>query len=213
MGWTPRKLRSEIARKPTMRQLIRELIETIILALLIFLVIQFTVQNTRVEGMSMDPTLADGQYLIVNKAIYTRLDPKKFQAVFDFFGIDRTDSFFPLHAPRRGEVIVFEFPRDRSRDFVKRVIGVPGDTVEIRRGTVFVNGEELDEPYVRNKGRSNERLQRVPEDSYYVLGDNRRASSDSRDWGMVPAENVTGKAWVSFWPLDQLQFLSFFNWR
>ena len=96
---------------------------------------------------------------------------------------------------------------------LEKIIGVPGDTVEIRRGTVFVNGEELDEPYVQNKGRSNERLQRVPEDSYFVLGDNRRASSDSRDWGMVPADHVTGKAWVSFWPLDQLQFLSFFNWR
>lgn len=197
-----------------MRALIRELIETVVLALVIFLALQFTVQNFRVEGSSMRPTLDDGQYLLVNKIVYTRFDTDTIDQFLPF-GDDITDSdsLFPFHPPRHGEVIIFRFPKDPSRDFVKRVIGVPGDIVEIRDGQVYVNGERLYEPYIKNPDHSSMHPVRVPPDSFFVLGDNRRASNDSRDWGMVPAENVIGRAWVSYWPLEQWHTLQAFSLR
>ena len=164
-----------------MRTIIRELFETVILAMLIYLALQFSVQNYRVQGSSMRPTLEEGEYVLVNKLVYA----------------------LPFHPPERGEIIIFRFPGDLSRDFVKRVVGRPGDTVEIRQGRVYVNGEPQDEPYVTRLGSSTKRTLTVPEDTYYVLGDNRRASNDSRDWGPVPAENIIGRAWVSFWPLNR----------
>ena len=204
-----------------MRALIRELIETVILALVIFLALQFSVQNFRVEGSSMQNTLSEGQYLLVNKIVYLRLDPQTLNNFLPFVSLDEDESIFPFHPPRRGEIIIFRFPGDASRDFVKRVIGVPGDVVEIRSDShVFVNGEELDEPYITLPDRCTTRPNRcarapvtVPPDSYYVLGDNRSASNDSRAWGMVPAENIIGKTWVSYWPLDQIQGLNVFSRR
>ena len=204
-----------------MRALIREHIETVILALVIFLALQFSVQNFRVEGSSMQNTLTEGQYLLVNKIVYLRLDPQTLNTFLPFVSLDEDESLFPFHPPRRGEIIIFRFPGDASRDFVKRVIGVPGDVVEIRSDShVLVNGEELDEPYITLPDRCTKRPNRcarvpvtVPPDSYYVLGDNRSASNDSRSWGMVPAENIIGKTWVSYWPLDQIQGLNVFSRR
>ena len=197
-----------------MRALVRELIETAILALLIFLGLQFSVQNFRVEGSSMEPTLAEGQYLLVNKLVYFSFSPHELQNLLPFLDIKRDETLFPFHPPRRGEVIIFHFPRDPRRDFVKRVIGLPGDIVEVRQGAVYVNDKRLYEPYITHPSQSSVAPLRVPADSYYVLGDNRRASNDSRDWGPVPAENIVGRAWVSYWPLDQFSTLSAFpGWR
>ena len=131
-----------------MRALIRELIETAILALLIFIALQASVQNFRVEGSSMEPTLKDSQYLLVNKLVYLNLSPGDLRRLLPFNTVDRSETLFAFHPPRRGEIIIFHFPRDETRDFVKRVIGVAGDEVEIRRGAVFVNGRSLDEPYI-----------------------------------------------------------------
>ncbi len=196
------------------RNVVRELIETVILALLIFLGLQFSVQNFRVEGSSMEPTLVEGQYLLVNKIVYLRFDPRDLQNFLPFIGSERTDTVYPFHGPSRGEVIIFHYPLNPSRDFVKRVIGLPGDIVEIDRGVVSVNGVELDEPYVTHPDRRSMSEFVVPENSYFVLGDNRRASNDSRDWGEVPVENIIGRAWVNYWPIDQLHTLTaFFDWR
>ena len=104
-------------------------------------------------------------------------------------------------------MIIFHFPRDVSRDFVKRVIGLPGDDVELRRGQVFVNGLQLEEPYLTRRDKSDMDLLTVGPDEFFVLGDNRRASNDSRDWGTVPTENIVGRAWVSYWPLGQMHSL------
>lgn len=194
-----------------MRALVRELIETVILALAIFLVLQFSVQNFRVEGSSMVPTLIEGDYLIVNKIIYLRFTPEELGALLPFYGGDRDESLFAFHKPRHGEVIVFHFPRDPSRDFVKRVIGVPGDVVQIERGTVILNGEALIEPYLERGDRSSLDEQTVPADSFFVLGDNRRASNDSRDWGFVPSEQIVGRAWFGYWPLDKIRSLQVFR--
>jgi len=155
---------------------LRELIETLILTLVIFLVIRFAVQNFRIEGFSMEPNFHDGQYLFVNKLMYM------------------------LHPPERGDVIVFIPPNNNSRDFIKRVIGLPGDQVEIRLGTVYVNGEELKESYPLNAGSYSTGSVVVPPEEYFVLGDNRNYSSDSHSWGTVSVKKIIGKAWVSYWP-------------
>ena len=191
-----------------MRIVIRELFETVILALLIFLGLQFSMGNYRVEGSSMVPTLEEGEYVIVNKLVYLKLDPREIAGLLPFVDTQDEGGFFPFHPPRRGEVIIFRFPANPKRDFVKRVIGVPGDTIEIQRGKVLVNGVALNEPYVTHTDRNDMTETRVPPKSYFVLGDNRRASNDSRDWGPVPAENIIGRAWVSFWPLNRWHALS-----
>ena len=191
-----------------MRTLIRELFETVILALLIFLALQSTVRNYQVEGSSMEPTLEPGEYVLVNKLVYLRFDPDGLAGLLRFWDADTDDILFPFHAPERGEIVIFHFPRDPSRDFVKRVVGLPGDTVEIKRGEVFINGESLPEPYITRRDNGTNQLVEVGPNTYYVLGDNRRASNDSRDWGPVPAENFIGRAWVSFWPLNRWHALS-----
>jgi signal peptidase I len=186
-----------------MRIIIRELFETVILAMLIFLGLQFSMGNYRVEGSSMLPTLEEGEYVIVNKLVYMRLDPRDIVSLIPFVDIVDDGDVFPFHAPRRGEVIIFEFPNNREREFVKRVIGLPGDTVEIRRGSVIVNSIPLDEPYITRRDSGDMGRITVPEGGYFVLGDNRRASNDSRSWGPVPTDHIIGRALVSFWPLNR----------
>ena len=190
-----------------MRALIRELFETVILALLIFLVLHISVQNFQVQGPSMQPTLNEGAYVLVNKLVYLRFQPKELIGLLPFVDVEEEDSVFAFHAPRRGEVIIFRYPRDITRDFVKRVVGVPGDTVELKQGQLYVNDVLIDEPYITSPDSRNVERLLVPENAYYVLGDNRRVSNDSRDWGPVPTDNIVGRAWVSFWPLDRWQAL------
>ena len=192
-----------------MRELARELIETVLLALSIFLALQFSVQNFRVEGTSMRSTLEDGQYLLVNKIVYLRFDRDSIARMLPFLdgGEEADENLFAFHQPKRGEIIIFHFPRDPSRDFVKRVIGVPGDRVEIRRGAVYVNEIALNEPYITHRHTRTVAEIRVGPESYYVLGDNRGVSQDSRDWGVVPTDNIIGRAWFSYWPLDNFSVL------
>ena len=191
-----------------MRALIRELFETVILALTIFLALQFSVRNYQVEGSSMDPTLKAGEYVLVNKLVYLRLDPREIAGLLPFWDVAEDEHLFPFHPPRRGEVIIFRFPKDPTREFVKRVVAVPGETVEIKQGQLFVNNIAQNEPYITHPDKSSMQAQVIRQDGYFVLGDNRRASNDSRDWGPVPAENIVGRAWVSFWPLSRWHALS-----
>lgn len=151
----------------------------------------------------MAPTLNQGEYVFVNKIIYLRFDPHQLASMVPFLDTGDSKSGFTFQEPRRGEVVIFEFPDDTSRQFVKRIIGMPGDTIEIKQGHLFVNGMEIEEVYVGYWDRVDESLITVPPDAYYVLGDNRRASNDSRDWGPVPMDNLIGKAWFSFWPTDR----------
>jgi signal peptidase I len=194
------------APKPTRgqraRRLARELIETFILALLIFLVVRAALQNFRVEGSSMDPVLHDGQYLIVNKAIYTRINLKTIGRFIPFIDPGDNPVRYIFRAPRRGDVIVFRFPGNPDRDFIKRVIGEPGDTVEVRNGIVYIDGDPLDEPYITSKPTYAYGPAEVPPNEYFVLGDNRNNSYDSHVWGFLPEGNIIGQAWVSYWPKD-----------
>ncbi|HEY63398.1 MAG TPA: signal peptidase I [Caldilineae bacterium] len=166
---------------------LRELIETVVLTLIIFLLIRSVVQNFRIDGVSMEPNFHDGQFLIINKLAYK------------------------IGRPSRGDVIVFRYPHDPHRDFIKRVIGLPGDVVMLRDGELFINGVRVQEPYPLLKGppASDQKGGKGSEDAHvyevkpgelFVLGDNRQNSSDSRFWGMVPMNLVIGKAWISYWP-------------
>ena len=147
-----------------------------------FFLITFVAQAFRVQGTSMLPLLEDSERIIVNKFVY------RFQPI------------------DRGDVVVFWYPKDPSVSFIKRVVGVPGDTVELRRGALYVNGRRVEESYVRaqfNDSESYEAVQ-VPKGSYYVLGDHRNSSNDSRNWGEVPEKYIYGKAVFRFWPLGKV---------
>ncbi len=134
----------------------------------------------------MEPTLQEGQYLIVNRLSYF------------------------LDEPERGDIIVLHFPNDRSRDFIKRIIGLPGDTVAISNGEVRVNGVLIDEPYIKDPSPNNQTWT-VPEESFFVMGDNRRNSSDSRSWSSLPEDDIIGKAWVVYWPPKDWQLIPHFE--
>jgi signal peptidase I len=190
-----------------MKAVVRDVAETIVLTALIFLVVQSVVKNFKVEGSSMEPTLHDGEFLLVDKAVYWSLPPALVQRVAPgLAAASDGERDFVFHAPQRGDIVVFRFPNDPSRDFIKRVIGIPGDRVEIRDGQVLVNDRPLDEPYVMAPPHYQMAVRRVAPGEYFVLGDNRNNSSDSHVWGMVPWYDIIGAAWVSYWPLGDWQF-------
>lgn len=159
--------------------LLRELLETIVLSLVIFLLIRLVIQNYRIESHSMQPNFFEGEFILVNKLA------------------------FKLGEPSRGEVIVFHNPGNVEEDYIKRVIGLPGDEVEIREQTVYVNGQELVEPYATNPFRDNYGPMTVPDNHLFVMGDNRGNSSDSRRIGPIPEELIVGQAWLRVWPFDR----------
>lgn len=198
-----------------MSRLIRELLEAVVLALLVFFVIQISIQNFRVEGHSMRPTLQGGEYLMVNKLVYFRIDMQRLARLVPFWDVEAAEERYPFfaHPPERGDVVVFHAPPRQERDFVKRVVGLPGERVQIKDGTVFIDRVKLDEPYLSNIDLSGsmdcvpklEALDcRLQENQYFVLGDNRNSSNDSRDWGPAPLENIVGKVWFVYWPLSKL---------
>lgn len=166
-------------------RLIREIVETIVLTLLMFLIIRFAVQNFNVDGTSMEPNLHDKELILVDKWTYM------------------------FRTPERGDVIVFIAPPHPDMDYVKRVIGLPGDVITIRNTVVIVDGVTLTEPYVAPLNQGNLFAYKhitnlvVPPNDYFVLGDNRAVSSDSRDWGFVPRANIIGRAAFVYWPVGQ----------
>ncbi|MBM3943791.1 MAG: signal peptidase I [SAR202 cluster bacterium] len=191
-----------------MSSVAREFVEAVLLALVVFLVIQTSVQNFRVEGSSMYPTLQGGQYLLVNKVVYLRIDENRLSRLVPFWDAHAGNKPYAIHPPHRGDVIVFQFPRDPGRDFVKRVIGLPGEQVEIRQGEVFVSGKRLQEPYLQAHDLSEMSPIRLKDKEYFVLGDNRPSSNDSRNWGAVPEGLIVGKAWFVYWPPSKWHPLS-----
>ncbi len=160
-----------------------ETLQTVILAIVLYFLIDSVVARVRVENISMEPTLYPGEFLLVNKITYR------------------------LGDIRRGDIIVFHFPNNPKEDYIKRVIGLSGDLITVQDGTVNVNGTPLDEPYISAKPEYMGEWV-VPEDSLFVLGDNRNQSSDSHSWGFVPFGNVVGKAEMIYWPFTKLKRLS-----
>ncbi len=157
--------------------------ETVVLSVLLFAGINTISARIRVDGFSMEPTLRNGEFVIVNKLAYK------------------------LGSPAVGDVIVFHYPRDPSQEYIKRVIGLPGDQVKVSGGQVFVNDKLLEEPYIASPPRYNSQWE-VPAGGLFVLGDNRNNSSDSHNWGAVPLENIIGKALFVYWPPDQWGFIT-----
>ena len=185
-------------KKGHRKSFVRELVETLALTLFIFFMVRAMIQNFQIVGTSMEPTYHPDQMILVNKAAYFHFDTANlFQ-----LGSAKHDVVWPFGTPKRGDVIVFDFPLDTSKDFIKRVIGLPGDTVEIRNGTTYVNGMALDEPYIKAKPYEPMAARVVPSGSLFVMGDNRNGSSDSRAWGMLPIDKVVGKVLVVYAPRD-----------
>ena len=190
----------------------REVIEAVLLAVVVFMLLQTTVRNFKVDGFSMDPTLENGQYLLVNRLVYLRIEMDRFSSIVPFWQAEEDSVRYAIHPPERGEVIVFEFPdvipSNPKRDFVKRVIGLPGETIEVKDGVPFVDGVVLEEPYLTTKDHSNVRKVELGAGEYYVIGDNRAHSNDSRSWGAVPEENLRGKVWMIYWPAPRIHILN-----
>ncbi len=166
---------------------ILDLFETIVLALVIFLLVYlFLWQPHRIKGHSMEPTFHNGELILTNKISYQ------------------------LHQPRRGDVVVFRAPMEEDKDYIKRIIGLPGERVKVANGHVYINGKLLDEPYlsasIRTRGSyylPDGQTRVVPPHSYIVMGDNRNFSSDSREWGPVPFKNIIGETWLRYWPFTR----------
>ncbi|MBM3783575.1 MAG: signal peptidase I [Acidobacteria bacterium] len=160
---------------------LRDLMLSVVIAIVVIL---FLYQPVKVEGTSMMPALEDQERIFINKFVYR----------------------FGLGEITRGDTVVFWFPRDPSKSYIKRVIGLPGDTVEVVDGSVRLNGEVIPEPYVPGEFRDHMTVPavRVPEDSFYVMGDHRSASHDSRGWGPVQRRYIYGKAVFVYWPPDKM---------
>jgi signal peptidase I len=171
------------ARPSTASSLLRELVEVVVLAVILYFGISFAVQAVHVEGLSMFATLDDNDYLIANKIDYR------------------------LHAPQRGDIIILRPPSDNSKDFIKRIIALPGERLLISHGIVYINGHKLDEPYLPEAwntldtwGGADGTV--VPPNEYFVMGDNRNRSQDSRIFGFIGRDRIDGRAWFRIWPLN-----------
>lgn len=173
---TPTAPQDAASQRRALLSFVGEVAETILLAFILFLLIRTALQTYRVDGSSMEPNFYDGQFLVVDKV---------------------TPRLFPL---RRGDVVVFHYPNDPSRDYIKRVIALPGEEVEVRAGEVYINGRRLDEPYETYPSQYSWGPALVGEGQLFVLGDNRGHSSDSHTWGMLDRRQVVGRAWIRYWP-------------
>ena len=190
-----------------MPRIAREILEAALLALVVLIVLQITVRNFKVEGSSMAPTLESGQFLVVDQASFLMFDRERLSRAVPFWKVAESPPEFAFDPPKRGEIIVFEYPKDDTKDFVKRVLGLPGETVEVRSGTVYVNGEAIWEPYLQRRDVSSTPQLTLGEREYYVIGDNRRNSNDSRAWGAVPEDHIVGRVWLVYWPWDDIHFV------
>ena len=176
-------LPEEQPKSSDIKRFMLDLLETLVLAVVLFLVINAVSARVRVDGFSMTPTLEDGEFILVNRLAYKFAEPK------------------------RGEIIVFRSPVVPDEDLIKRVIGLPGDEIEVRDGGVFVNGTMLDEPYIAATPMYEGKWQ-VLDGYLFVLGDNRNDSSDSHSWGLVPMANVVGCSILIYWPFNQWDILN-----
>ena len=166
---------------------ILEIVGTLTLAVLIFVVVQAAMESRVVDGLSMEPNLHAGQRVLVLKSAYW------------------------FSEPQRGDVVIFKSPADPDRTLIKRVIGQPGENLSISGGMVYIDGIPLDEPYTQGSTHAYP-LTEIPVGNYFVMGDNRDRSTDSRSWGFLPRENIIGKAWLCYWPLSDWHLVRGFSY-
>lgn len=166
---------NDVQEKVNWGRFMLDIIETLVLAVVLFIGINLVSARVRVDGFSMRPTLEDGEFVLVNKMSY------RFGAV------------------QRGDIIVFHFPLNPKEELIKRVIGLPGDRVSVQNHQVYINGQMLNEPYIAQAPIYSGEWT-ILDGQLFVMGDNRNNSNDSKDWGLLPAENVVGKAILIYWP-------------
>ena len=165
-----------------LKRIVLDILETLILAVVLYFGINAVSVRVRVDGFSMNPTLQDGEYILVNRLAYK------------------------IGHPVRGDIVVFSFPMDPKQDLIKRVIGLPGESISVQDGKVMINGIPLEEPYIAAPPIYNGTWE-VPDGQLFVLGDNRNESKDSHEWGLLPVENVVGRAILIYWPPPQWQVI------
>ncbi|CAG0936011.1 signal peptidase I [Thermoflexales bacterium] len=164
--------------------MLRDLVETMVLVAIAFLVVNALIGRFRIEQVSMQPNLHEGEYVIVDKVSYA------------------------FRQPARGEIIVLKNPHPGQPDLIKRVIGLPGETIEVRGGQVYINDQPLTEPYIAQPMGREQPLTTLQAGQYFVMGDNRGNSSDSREFGARPGNDIVGRAWIIYWPPPDWQILS-----
>jgi signal peptidase I len=167
-------------------RLVREIIVSIAVTLFVFLIIHFAIQSFRVDGESMQPGLHTDEFVLVDKVTYL------------------------FRAPQRGDIIVFHYPLDTSRDFIKRVIGVPGDVVSTNSTNVIVDGKTLHEPYIRVPFNFANDTWKLGPNQFFVMGDNRDNSLDSRSWGLLDKNYIVGRVEAVYWPVTNWEFINTF---
>lgn len=172
---TQPEVEAQPEQKEDWKRFALDILETIVLAVILYFGINAVSARVRVDGFSMNPTLQNGEYILVNRLAYKTGEPE------------------------RGDIIVFSYPADEGQDLIKRVIGLPGETVKISDGIVTINDQELQEPYIAQDPMYYGEWT-VPEGYLFVLGDNRNDSRDSHQWGLLPLENVIGKSVLIYWP-------------
>lgn len=180
------------------------------LAACFFFIVQAVLQNYQVLGQSMEPNLQSGQHVIVNKAAYMSVDVDRLSKFIPFYEVDEGSELNLFGEPQRGDVVVVVSPQPSRKRLVKRVLGLPGDTLEIEDGVLKINGRAIAEPYVLGNPRDRQPL-RIPSDHYFVLGDNRPHSNDSNNFGPVHRSQIIGKAWIAYWPLENLGIVDSFS--
>jgi signal peptidase I len=177
---------THLAKSSHRLQRIYRTAENVVFVVILVVTIHFTLQSFHIMGQSMEPTLHDQEYILVYKSVY---------------------SYRP---PARGDIIVFQYPRNPRSDYIKRIIAVPGDIISVLNQTIIVNGVTLSEPYINRDDPYNPypsfRKRIVGPDQYFVMGDNRGDSSDSREWGFVPRHNIIGQALLVYWPVNADNF-------
>ncbi|MFA5118201.1 MAG: signal peptidase I [Candidatus Omnitrophota bacterium] len=200
---TPRTASTAETRKNKFKLVVKEWTESIVTAFILAMIIRiFVVQAFKIPTGSMRLTLVEGDIILVNKFLYGAKLPL-------------TDIRLPaVRKPQRGDVIVFIYPENPKKDFIKRLIATEGESVEIKDGTIYINDRPLLDPvfsqkYYYNHGDYAQEGQKtiVPKNSYFVLGDNSQSSQDSRFWGFVPEKNVIGKAFIIYWPLNRIRLI------
>ncbi len=189
------------------KSLIREILETLLLTLIIFILVRSVVQTFKVDGHSMDPSLRDGEYILVNKAVYFRYDANWLPRLFGQKDLQpKLVNLF--HGPDRGDIVVLEPPQDPGKDYIKRVVGLPGDVVELRNDhLIYVNDQPLNEPYILEQPIYEPFRKVLAADQFFVMGDNRNNSSDSHVWGALTYDKIVGKAWIIYWPKENWGFV------
>ena len=178
-----------------------EAIETALLTLVLFVLVRTVVLNFKVDGLSMAPTLAHGQYLLINRVAYLSVE-QGYLAWWPWPEHCVNTRCYLFSPPRRGDIVVFWPPSSSQLPYIKRVIGLPGERVEVRGGKVLIDDEALEEPYINGPVNYSAPPMTVPAGEYYVLGDNRNSSTNSHLFGVLPGDQIIGQAWLSYWPRE-----------